>query len=563
MRKIFLAILGLLFAQSVALAASLLPNGKQQFLDTNGAPLSGGAVYFYVPGTTTPKDTWQDASATILNTNPVMLDSGGFAVIFGSGAYREVVKDGSGNVIYDQLTYDTSSSQNSWAGTAGGSANSVIVSAGAFSGGNGQTVSWRAAATNTGPATVTIGGNTYVIVKDEPTGVIPLIGGEMIAGGIVNVTFDSTSGQMHLLVPVGVSPVVSIAASATTDLGGGASPNVNITGTGSITSFGSTASTNAPIYFLTFAGSVTLTHNPTSLILPSGGNITTIAGATVVAQYLGAGNWKVLEYSLPGGIAGEFINSQTGTSYTIVPADFGKLVSFSNAAAIAVTVPQAQGSGVWFDVQNVGAGLVTLTPTTSTINGAASFIIPKGYSARVISDGTNWQVSGFNPLQGRVLLNTISGSGGTLQDTTSFTSSFANYELEFENLLGTVAGPSTVQMFLQVQSGGVFQTTSYQSTLWNSNSGGAAQVTATAGVLLSTGTTNSGAGVSGRVQILGANKPFVKGIFGQSVDQPLVNPMATNLIGGFWTGGSGAITGVRVLPGSGNISGTLRIYGYN
>jgi hypothetical protein len=40
-------------------AATLLPNGKQQFLSSNGAPLAGGTIQFYIPGTTTPKDTWQ------------------------------------------------------------------------------------------------------------------------------------------------------------------------------------------------------------------------------------------------------------------------------------------------------------------------------------------------------------------------------------------------------------------------------------------------------------------------------------------------------------------------
>ncbi len=88
--------------------ATLLPNGKQQFLDPNGNPLAGGSVYFYVPGTTTPQDTWQDAAQTTLNTNPVVLDAYGQAVIYGSGAYRQIVKDASGNLIWDQVTQDVS-----------------------------------------------------------------------------------------------------------------------------------------------------------------------------------------------------------------------------------------------------------------------------------------------------------------------------------------------------------------------------------------------------------------------------------------------------------------------
>lgn len=82
----------------------LLPNGKQTFIDANGNPLAMGTVAHYVPGTTTPKDTYQDQANTILNTNPVKLDASGRAVIWGSGTYRQVVLDNLGNVIWDQLT---------------------------------------------------------------------------------------------------------------------------------------------------------------------------------------------------------------------------------------------------------------------------------------------------------------------------------------------------------------------------------------------------------------------------------------------------------------------------
>lgn len=84
--------------------ASLLPNGQQQFTDSNGAPLAGGSVYFYYPATTTAKPTWQDPLETTPNANPVVLNSAGRAVIYGSGMYRQVVHDQYGNLIWDQLT---------------------------------------------------------------------------------------------------------------------------------------------------------------------------------------------------------------------------------------------------------------------------------------------------------------------------------------------------------------------------------------------------------------------------------------------------------------------------
>lgn len=86
------------------MSASLLPNGEQYFPDINGKPLVGGTVGMYIPGTLVPKDTWQNSAQTVLNTNPIILDSRGLAIIYGAGTYRQIVKDEAGNLIWDQLT---------------------------------------------------------------------------------------------------------------------------------------------------------------------------------------------------------------------------------------------------------------------------------------------------------------------------------------------------------------------------------------------------------------------------------------------------------------------------
>lgn len=88
------------------MTAALLPNAKAQFIDSTGKPLVGGKVYFYIPNTSTLKDTYQDAAQTILNTNPVVLDANGQAIIWGVGTYRQVVYDQYNNLIWDQITED-------------------------------------------------------------------------------------------------------------------------------------------------------------------------------------------------------------------------------------------------------------------------------------------------------------------------------------------------------------------------------------------------------------------------------------------------------------------------
>lgn len=91
------------FAQT----AALLPNAIQQFFDNNGNPLSSGYVYTYTPSTLTPKTTWQDANKVTPNTNPIRLDAGGKATIYGDGIYRQIVKDRNSNTIWDGNTYAT------------------------------------------------------------------------------------------------------------------------------------------------------------------------------------------------------------------------------------------------------------------------------------------------------------------------------------------------------------------------------------------------------------------------------------------------------------------------
>ncbi|MDR5728316.1 MAG: hypothetical protein RB191_12885 [Terriglobia bacterium] len=108
------------------------------------------------------------------------------------------------------------------------------------------------------------------------------------------------------------------------------------------------------------------------------------------------------------------INAQTGTTYAMLSTDAGKLVTFSNASAVAVTLSVATTAGFTagysFDVENLGAGTVTITPTTSTINGASTLAITQGYGCTVTSDGTNYQVSACTAV-GSLPVSRIAGIG--------------------------------------------------------------------------------------------------------------------------------------------------------
>ncbi len=88
------------------------------------------------------------------------------------------------------------------------------------------------------------------------------------------------------------------------------------------------------------------------------------------------------------GLLGRYVgvNAQTGTSYTPVLTDEGKLVTFTNAAAVTLTLPQdsdlAFPVGGRFDFVRSGGGSVTaVAGTGATASGTPSLVLRAQWSA--------------------------------------------------------------------------------------------------------------------------------------------------------------------------------------
>lgn len=81
--------------------ASLLSAVRTRFFDKSNKPLAGGKVYTYEANSTNPKVTWSDEALTVQNTNPVLLDNEGTALIFFSGKYRFRIEDKYGVLVED------------------------------------------------------------------------------------------------------------------------------------------------------------------------------------------------------------------------------------------------------------------------------------------------------------------------------------------------------------------------------------------------------------------------------------------------------------------------------
>lgn len=84
--------------------AERIPNLRPQYLDDDGAPLSGGKLYSYIAGTTTPLGTYKDVDELQPNTNPIILDGGGRAqVLIAAGfAYKFVLTDLNDVIIWTE-----------------------------------------------------------------------------------------------------------------------------------------------------------------------------------------------------------------------------------------------------------------------------------------------------------------------------------------------------------------------------------------------------------------------------------------------------------------------------
>jgi hypothetical protein len=69
---------------------------------------------------------------------------------------------------------------------------------------------------------------------------------------------------------------------------------------------------------------------------------------------------------------GASINDQTGTAYTLLASDNGKVVVLDNASAVTVTVPSGLGAGFNCSFVQKGAGQVSFSASSTTINNRQS-----------------------------------------------------------------------------------------------------------------------------------------------------------------------------------------------
>src|SRR6266403_3365644 len=110
MKKLFL-IISLLIASLSFGQINFQPAPHNQFFSITGIPLTGGRLFTYVAGTTTPQATFTDQSGSNQNSNPIILNSAGFiSTAFGTAdlwvtcgaSYKYIMYDRNGVLQWSQ-----------------------------------------------------------------------------------------------------------------------------------------------------------------------------------------------------------------------------------------------------------------------------------------------------------------------------------------------------------------------------------------------------------------------------------------------------------------------------
>lgn len=293
-------------------AEVLVPWLTSQFFANNGQPLVGGQLWSYQAGTVIPVTTYTDSTGLTPNTNPVIANQRGEMSVWitNNVAYKFILQDQFGNQLWSRDNVIAQQLLSLYGGVDTGSATlyllnflSPFTTYAAFIG---TPIFWIPANNNTGAASINVNGIGVVGIFNADGS--QLGANQIVASQITEIVYQTNignsgnSGFVLLLAGSLTGSIIGtfgkeipIASATTTDLGTLPAHVGLVTGTTTITSFGSSASLLAPMYLIRFAASLTLTNSAT-LTLPGNANIVTQTGDALLAQYLGSGSWKVTAY---------------------------------------------------------------------------------------------------------------------------------------------------------------------------------------------------------------------------------------------------------------------------
>lgn len=424
----------------------LSPVANDQQCNANGVPLSGGKVYTYVAGTTTPAPTYTDSTTGTQQANPIILNSLGLSAspiwMQGGTSLKFVIQDSTGVTIrtVDNVAgvNDTTNAASEWVETG---FTPTYINATQFSVVGDQTptlqVNRRVRTKNTAgyiygrisAAVYSAGITTVTVVNDSGT----LDSGlSLVATGFLSYSPTSlpygvyagagANNDITALLNSGgiqVATRTDVASAATVSLTGNPD-DIRITGTTTITGFTAAA---GRVVRVVFGGSLTLTNNA-SIVTQTGANIVTQAGDTCILRATAANTVEVLSYariSQPT-LFGMVNVSGTSNDFTGIPSWAKEIViMFDGVSTNGTSNPLIQ-LGDSGGVENAGykASSSLLTTGVSTANYTTGFGIDTSLASNTLNGSitltlmdaaTNkWVISGVLNTEANTLTVTVAGT---------------------------------------------------------------------------------------------------------------------------------------------------------
>lgn len=180
---------------------SYLAGAGAQFFDGNGDPLTGGLLYTYLAGTTTPVTTYTSRSGAANNTNPIVLDAAGRTPaeiwLDGGVLYKFVLKTSAYVQIgsYDNIpAVNDPTTTNNLITVAGTNALTGLATPPLEGYTAGAQYSFIAQNTNSGAVTLDI--DSLGVKAVTRSGATALVAGDIIGGAMILVEYDGTRFQL-------------------------------------------------------------------------------------------------------------------------------------------------------------------------------------------------------------------------------------------------------------------------------------------------------------------------------------------------------------------------------
>ena len=330
--------------------AVLTPSPKMQFESAAGVPLSGGKVYTYVAGTTTPQATFTDAAGATPNPNPVILDSRGEAAIWlGSAAYKFKLTDANDVEIWtvDYISAPTSGVSPVLSGNVVIDSDTPSPALKITQTGTGPVLRVQDSADpDTTPFIIDNAGNVGVGTA-TPTAQLETTGAAKFASATITTPLPVASGGTGLATLTANNVVLGAGASAPTFVAPGTTGNL-------LTSNGTTWTSAAAVQEV-----ATQTGNSGELLTTNGTTTSwstdsvvraraSITAGTTATPTIGAGSVNIASITMAAGVYTiTFTNALASASYQIIVTKNG---SGANPDTIVESMTKLVGSCTitWF-----------------------------------------------------------------------------------------------------------------------------------------------------------------------------------------------------------------------